>query len=176
MSMFGKPQKMYKQLIVPLSCIYYQICKKLSGDGKGTAEWCTNVANERGQILISVLTCEESLTKLRPMAEGLMARYKRAGEAPPELMYVDRGCCRVLGVSSLEQLFSGWADEGMLIRLDIFHWIHRFDAAIRTNHHPPAEAPGVHPGSTGAEHVHHQKTCHPQWCAAPILHHGQREQ
>ncbi|CAL8363065.1 unnamed protein product [Merluccius merluccius] len=71
---------------------------------------------------------------MRLMAEGLMARYKRAGEAPPELLYVDRGCCRVLGVSSLEQLFSGWA--GMLIRLAIFHWIHRFDAAISTDHHP----------------------------------------
>ncbi|XP_062393947.1 uncharacterized protein LOC134082321 [Sardina pilchardus] len=113
-----------------------KICKKLSGDGKGTAEWCTNVANERGQILISVLTCEESLDKMRPMAEGLMARYERAGEAPPELLYVDRGCCRVLGVSSVEQLFSGWAEAGMLVRLDVFHWIHRFDAALRTDHHP----------------------------------------
>ncbi|XP_067302790.1 uncharacterized protein [Pseudorasbora parva] len=79
-----------------------KICKKLSGDGKGTAEWCTNVENELGQILISVLTCEESLEKLRPMAEGLMERYRRAGEAPPEVMYVDRGCCRVHGVSLLE--------------------------------------------------------------------------
>nr|XP_055054292.1 uncharacterized protein LOC129439592 [Misgurnus anguillicaudatus]XP_055054305.1 uncharacterized protein LOC129439599 [Misgurnus anguillicaudatus]XP_055054316.1 uncharacterized protein LOC129439606 [Misgurnus anguillicaudatus] len=113
-----------------------KICKKLSGHGKGTAEWCTNVANEEGQILISVLTCEESLEKLRPMAEGLMDRYTRAGEAPPELMYVDRGCCRVHGVSSLEQLFSKWAEAGMLVRLDIFHWIHRFDAAVRTDHHP----------------------------------------
>ncbi|KAL0188362.1 hypothetical protein M9458_015461, partial [Cirrhinus mrigala] len=112
------------------------ICKKLSGDGKGTAEWCTNVANELGQILVSVLTCEESLNKMRPMAEGLMERYRRAGEAPPELMYVDRGCCRVHGVSSVEQLFSEWTDRGMLVRLDIFHWIHRFDAALRTNHHP----------------------------------------
>ncbi|KAL2083747.1 hypothetical protein ACEWY4_021520 [Coilia grayii] len=106
----------------------------LSGEGKGTAEWC-NVANEQGQILMSVLTCEESLDKMRPMAEGLMARYRRAGEAPPELMYVDRGCCRVLGLTSLEQLFNEWADAGMLIRLDIFHWIHRFDAVLRTDHH-----------------------------------------
>ncbi|KAL2083534.1 hypothetical protein ACEWY4_021307 [Coilia grayii] len=112
-----------------------KICKKVSGEGKGTAEWCTNVANEQGQILMSVLTCEESLDKMRPMGEGLMARYRRAGEAPPELMYVDRGCCRVLGPTSLEQLFNEWADAGMLIRLDIFHWIHRFDAALRTDHH-----------------------------------------
>nr|XP_021326769.1 uncharacterized protein LOC101885269 [Danio rerio] len=113
-----------------------KICKKLSGDGKGTAEWCTNVANEQGQILISVLTCEESLEKMRPMAEGLMERYRRADKAPPELMYVDRGCCRVHAVSSVEQLFSDWTDRGMLVRLDIFHWIHRFDAALRTDHHP----------------------------------------
>ena len=51
-------------------------------------------------------------------------------------MYVDRGCCRVHGVSHLEQLFSEWADSDMMVRLDIFHWIHRFDAAVRTDHHP----------------------------------------
>ncbi|XP_056608941.1 uncharacterized protein LOC130426276 [Triplophysa dalaica] len=94
------------------------------------------MANEMGQILTSVLTCEESLHKLRPMAEGLMERYRKAGETPPELMYVDRCCCRVHGVSSVEQLFSDWTDAGMLVRLDIFHWIHRFDAALRTDHHP----------------------------------------
>ncbi|CAM4515131.1 unnamed protein product [Leuciscus chuanchicus] len=96
----------------------------------------TNVANELGQILISVLTCEESLAKLRPMAEGLTERYRRAGEAPPEVMYVDRGCCRVHGVSSVEQLFGEWTDGDMLVRLDIFHGIHRFDAAVRTHRHP----------------------------------------
>lgn len=57
-----------------LFVLYYQICKKLSGDGRGTAEWCTYVANELGQILTSVLTREESLEKLCPMAEGLMER------------------------------------------------------------------------------------------------------
>ena len=74
---------------------------------------------------MAVITCEESLDKMRG-----------AEEAPPELMYVDRGCCRVHGVSHLEQLFSEWADSGMKVRLDIFHWIHRFDAAVRTDHHP----------------------------------------
>ncbi|XP_053271555.1 uncharacterized protein LOC128429789 isoform X3 [Pleuronectes platessa] len=113
-----------------------KICKKLSGHGRGTAEWCTNVANELGQVLMSVFTCEESLTCLKPMADGLMERYRRAGEGPPELMYVDRGCCRVHGVSSMEHLFSDWANSGMMVRLDIFHWIERFDAAVRTDHHP----------------------------------------
>ncbi|XP_029980231.1 uncharacterized protein LOC115412079 [Sphaeramia orbicularis] len=112
-----------------------KICKKLSGDGKGTAEWCTNVGNEMGQVLTSVITCEESLDKLLPMARGLTERYRRAGEPAPELMYVDRGCCRKQGVSSVEQLFQEWTDSGMMVRLDIFHWIHRFDAALRTDHH-----------------------------------------
>ncbi|XP_045921531.1 uncharacterized protein LOC123980977 [Micropterus dolomieu] len=52
MSTFGKVLKPKK------------ICKKLSGQGKGTAEWCTNVANELGQILMYVLNCEESLDLL----------------------------------------------------------------------------------------------------------------
>ncbi|XP_028298128.1 uncharacterized protein LOC114460375 isoform X4 [Gouania willdenowi] len=72
-----------------------KICKKLAGEGKGRADWCTNVANELGQILMSVLTCEESL----------------------------------------EKLLREWAECGMMVRLDIFHWIKRFDAAIRTDHH-----------------------------------------
>lgn len=28
-----------------------------------------------------------------------------------------------------------WFGNEMLVRLDIFHWIHRFDAAIRTEPH-----------------------------------------
>ncbi|XP_057709694.1 uncharacterized protein LOC130927717 isoform X2 [Corythoichthys intestinalis] len=112
-----------------------KICKKLSGEGKGTAAWCTNVGNEQGQILTSVLTCAESLTMLRPMALGLMDRYQKAGEAAPELMYVDRGCCRSRGLSAVGQLFDSWADSGMIVRLDAFYWIHSFDAALLTNHH-----------------------------------------
>ncbi|KAL2098418.1 hypothetical protein ACEWY4_007625 [Coilia grayii] len=85
---------------------------------------------------MSVMTCEESLEKLKPMADGLVERYRRAGEPAPELMYVDRGCCRQLGVSSVEQMFGEWTNAGMLVRLDIFHWIHRFNRANRTDHHP----------------------------------------
>ncbi|XP_066266558.1 uncharacterized protein [Branchiostoma lanceolatum] len=111
-----------------------KICKKLSGEGKGTAEWCTNVENERGQILTNVQTCEESVEKLGPMAAGLTSRYRKAGEATPQVMYVDRGCCAAYGVSSVEQLFVEWVADGMLTRLDAFHCMHRFDAAVRTDH------------------------------------------
>ena len=69
------------------------------------------------------------------MANGLMDRFSHAKHDPPEVMYVDRGCCRVNGVSAIENLFNKWAEAGMIVRLDIFHWIHRFDAAVRTDHH-----------------------------------------
>lgn len=55
-------------------CFILQICKKLGGQGKGTAEWCTNISNEFGHILSFVFTCEESVTMLRGMADGLMVR------------------------------------------------------------------------------------------------------
>ncbi|XP_010784354.1 uncharacterized protein [Notothenia coriiceps] len=32
-------------------------------------------------------------------------------------------------------MFQEWFDGGMVVRLDIFHWIHRFNAAIRTDAH-----------------------------------------
>ena len=122
-------------LLLNVQC-FPQICKKLSGPGKGTAEWCTNVGNELNQVLISVLTCEESVKMLKPMADGLISRFKRAEEDPPQLMYVDRGCCSNKCSTSIEALFQEWVEAGMVVRLDIFHWMNRFEAAIRTTSHP----------------------------------------
>lgn len=67
-----------------------QVTKKLSDRA---AEWCTNVSNERGEILQSVLTVAEGRRALKPMCEGLMKRYKTHGEQPPKVLYVDRDCC-----------------------------------------------------------------------------------
>ena len=109
--------------------------KKIAGEGSGTAEWCTNLANEKGQILQCIFTCEESVDKLKPLADGVMGRYERADVESPTLMYVDRGCCRLQGHTHVEALFDRWIEDGMVIRLDIFHWIHRFDSAVRTESH-----------------------------------------
>lgn len=76
--------------------------KKLAGAASDTAAWVTNVGNEHGQVLISVLTCSEGLS---PMAAGLMRRYRLAGVPPPQLMYVDRDCCNRDGVSKTAALF-----------------------------------------------------------------------
>ena len=36
--------------------MFLKVTKKLAGESAGTAAWATNVGNEHGQILISVLT------------------------------------------------------------------------------------------------------------------------
>ena len=56
----------------------------LVGAAAGTAAWATNVGNEFGQVLISVLTVSEG-SGLRTMASGIIRHYKLAGVPPPVL-------------------------------------------------------------------------------------------
>ena len=51
-----------------------KICRKLAGAAAGTATWQTNVGNEKGEVLLSVVTDSEALVSLKPMADGLMKR------------------------------------------------------------------------------------------------------
>ena len=83
------------------------MAKKLAGQSKGTATWATNVGNEDGQVLMSVLKCQEGYMGLKPMVDGITARYSSAKVRPPEVLYVDRDCC---GDSSTRKLFSAWPD------------------------------------------------------------------
>ena len=55
----------------------------------------TNVGNERGEVVTSVLTESESIEGLQMMADGLMKRYEvHVGEQqPPHLLYTDRDSC-----------------------------------------------------------------------------------
>jgi len=68
-----------------------QVTRNLAGAAAGTAAWATNVGNEHGQILMSVLTAAEG-AGLSDMAAGLVNRYAQAGQSPPVLLYVDRDC------------------------------------------------------------------------------------
>ena len=52
-----------------------KVCKKLQGSAAGSASWCTNVGNERGEVLVSVLTESEGLEGLQSMADGLVQRF-----------------------------------------------------------------------------------------------------
>lgn len=111
-----------------------KITKKLQGAAANTAAWATNVGNEKGEIVASVLTSSEDLSSLKPLADGLVRRYATAGVEPPVVMYTDRDCCSEQGLSRLKQLFSEW--ECMKIRLDMWHFMRRIALACTTESHP----------------------------------------
>ncbi len=73
-----------------------QITKKLAGVIGGSAAWMTNIGNEFGQVLNSVLTTGEG-AGLEELCQGIVTRYKNAGQAEPEVIYVDRDCCNQSG-------------------------------------------------------------------------------
>lgn len=68
---------------------------------EGSARWCTNVSNERGEILQSVLTVSEG-RGLEVMCTGLVERYTKFGVLDPVLLYVDRDCCLRSGAGDLK--------------------------------------------------------------------------
>ena len=105
-----------------------QITRKLAGAAAGTAAWATNVGNEHGQILVSVLTAAEG-AGLADMAAGLMNRYLQAQQPPPVLLYVDRDCCG----AATRRLFDRWHD--LVIRLDIWHFMRRLASCCTTESH-----------------------------------------
>ncbi|KAK9962822.1 hypothetical protein ABG768_008173 [Culter alburnus] len=106
-----------------------KVARKLAGRSYGTATWATNVGNEYGQVIMSVLTASEGFG-LGPMIEGLIKRYRVAGVAPPEVLYVDRDCC---GNTLLRRMFEEW--EQMTIRLDVWHFMRRFSVGCTTDSH-----------------------------------------
>ena len=52
-----------------------KVSKKLQGTTAGSASWCTNISNERGEVLVSVLTESEGLEGLRHMATAIIQRF-----------------------------------------------------------------------------------------------------
>ncbi|XP_051959644.1 uncharacterized protein LOC127627336 [Xyrauchen texanus] len=110
-----------------------RVVKKLAGAAAGTAAWVTNVGNEHGQVLMSVLTSHEG-QGLLPMTTGLVSRYEAAGVAPPALLYVDRDCCSSVGTCRAGAMFSGWSD--LVVRLDVWHFMRRFATGLHTDSHP----------------------------------------
>ena len=107
-----------------------KIVRKLAGGSAGTASWATNVGNENGQVLMSVMTVNEG-TGLENMANGSMRRYSLAGVSPPEVLYVDRDCC---STGKAKKLFSLW--DNLVICLDIWHFMRRIAAGCNTEAHP----------------------------------------
>ncbi|XP_076856704.1 uncharacterized protein LOC143510799 [Brachyhypopomus gauderio] len=109
-----------------------KVTKKLAGAASGTASWATNVTNEFGQVLISVLTAGEC-QGLLPMCVKLMERYQRAREDPPQLLYVDRDCCSTVDKGKAAAMFHAW--DQLVVRLDVWHFMRRFAAGVTTDCH-----------------------------------------
>ncbi|KAG1658720.1 hypothetical protein GQR58_022821 [Nymphon striatum] len=107
-----------------------QVVKKLAGKAAGTAAWSTNVGNQHGQVLMSVLTVSEG-GYLQPMVDGLVRRYESAGVSPPRLLYVDRDCCPN---SNTHKMFAAWPQ--LIVRLDIWHFMRRIADSVTTDSHP----------------------------------------
>jgi hypothetical protein len=111
-----------------------KVVKKLQGAAANTASWATNIGNERGEVVHSVITCSESSPSLQRMADGLVERYSRAGQPPPVLLYTDRDCCCRDGPSKYQLLFSEW--DGLQVRLDVWHYMRRLASCCTTESHP----------------------------------------
>ena len=111
-----------------------KIVKKLQGATADTASWATNIGNERGEVVHSVLTTSESISSLQKLADGLMARYSRAAKPPPVLLYTDRDCCCKDQPSKYKLLFSKW--DGLQVRLDVWHYMRRLACGCTAESHP----------------------------------------
>ncbi|KAH3826054.1 hypothetical protein DPMN_127943 [Dreissena polymorpha] len=55
-----------------------KVTKKLTGQTRGNATWATNVGNEKGQVLMCVMTCAKGIG-LGPMIAGLVDRMTGLG-------------------------------------------------------------------------------------------------
>ena len=63
-----------------------------------------------------------------------MRRYKDAGVDPPEVLYVDCGCCTAQSEETkLQVRFAGWPN--LLVRLDIWHFMRRLAVPCTTDAH-----------------------------------------
>lgn len=71
---------------------------------------------------------------LLPMCSGLMERYRRAGEPPPQILYVGQDCCSTTGKSKMEAMFHEW--DQLVVRLDAWQFMQRFTAGVTSESHP----------------------------------------
>ena len=121
------------QFLVPFSRSIRQrrSVGNFEGGAAGTASWATNVGNERGEVVASVLTASEDVASLKSLADGLVRRYTAAGEHPPLVLYTDRDCYADTGPSKMEALFDGWSD--IHVRLDVWHFMRRLAQGMQGN-------------------------------------------
>jgi len=74
------------------------------------------------------------MAALKPMADGLVKRFKDAGQQQPRVLYTDRECCGVDNGSKYNHLFESWPN--LIVRLDIYHFMRRFALGVTSESHP----------------------------------------
>ena len=111
-----------------------KVTEKLQGLAASTASWATNIGNERGEIVLSILTSSEAAVSLKKMADGLMLRFEKAGQPPPAVLYTDRDCCSADGCSKYKDLFAKWPN--LEVHPDIWHFMRRLAVAVTSESHP----------------------------------------
>ena len=68
------------------------------------------------------------------MANGLQERYKSAKVSPSSVLYIELDCYSESGNTRYHSLFHTW--EGLLVRLDVWHFMKRFRDACTSQAHP----------------------------------------
>lgn len=63
-----------------------KVACKLAGHSAGTATWVTNVGNEHGQVIMSVLTASEGFG-LAQMVAGIIKMYRDVAAPPAVLLW-----------------------------------------------------------------------------------------
>ena len=122
------------------------ILSHLAPNVRQSVQWMTNVMNESGQFVQSVLTQGEGIDQLRAMCVGVIKRFHRNKWKPPKVIYIDRDCCGdmttyhklfdpegIEGVDLSEEEIEAW--KYVQIRLDIYHLMTRHDVGLTTTHH-----------------------------------------
>lgn len=108
----------------------------MAGHARHTAAWHTNVGNEHGQVLTSVVTAREG-GGLQAIA--FVKRYSEAGVQPPEVLYIDRDCCSAVPgrKGKASKMFASW--PSLQVRLDMWHFMRRIASGVTT------ESPAICP-------------------------------
>ncbi|XP_062399917.1 uncharacterized protein LOC134089490 [Sardina pilchardus] len=106
-----------------------RIVKKLAGESNATSSWVTNIINEHGQVIMSVLTASEG-RGLEKMMGGVVSRYQDGGVPPPEVLYVQQDCC---GSTHVRNMFRPW--HSTEIRLDVWQFMQRIAAGCTSDSH-----------------------------------------
>jgi hypothetical protein len=107
-----------------------KVTRKLQGTSADSVSWCTNVGNEKGEILLSIFTNSESLSNFDKMTQGLIARYHSDGQPAPLVLYSYRDCCS----SKFTTMFNFW--DNLIILLDSWHFMRRLAFAPTNESHP----------------------------------------